>query len=71
MASEIDEIYVTLPEIVRETGQSRGIVYNWFKYHRYMDLEYKLGKPVVKREVYEQFKIDHPELVKSQVATAA
>lgn len=62
---EIEKLYITLPQIMRDTGQDRTTVRNWIKYHQFMPCETVLDRPVVRRELYEEFKRDHPELIKA------
>jgi hypothetical protein len=57
--------YLTAPQIARASGVDTKTVHNWLKYHRYMDFIYIVpGKPVVKREDFEKFKSEHPELIR-------
>lgn len=70
--AEIEENYVSVPEIANETGQEQVVVHRWIRYFRYLDAEYLKGKPLVKRADFEQFRIDHPELfLKKEVVEAA
>lgn len=57
--------YITIIEMARDSGQHRATVYNWLKYHRYMEYERVLEKTVVRRDVWERFKGEHPELIKT------
>lgn len=59
------EDVLTVPEIARDAGVDNQTVHNWLKYHRYMESERKLGRPVVQREEYDRFKREHPELIKT------
>lgn len=63
--AQIEDLYITIPQIAEECGVTQTTVRNWINYYRYLDREHILGKPAVKRAQYEQFKIDHPELVKA------
>lgn len=65
---EIDKLqadYISVPEIARDAGVITKTVHNWLKYHRYMPFIYIFGKPVVRRDDYESFKSEHPELIKA------
>ena len=64
---EIERVYITVPEIMFESGQDRNTVYNWLKYHGFMAYENVLGRPVVRREVFAEFKREHPELIKAPI----
>lgn len=65
-AEEIERTYITVPEIMADTGTHRTTVYNWLKYHKHMAYENVLGKPVVRRDEYARFKREHAELVEPQ-----
>ena len=67
-AAEIEQIYITVPEIMADCEQDRNTVYNWLKYHGYMPFESVLGRPCVRRQEYHAFKAAHPELIKAAVA---
>lgn len=62
-AEQIQEAYITVPEIMADCDTDRNTVYNWARYHRHFEFEYVLGRPVVTRAGYEEFKREHPELV--------
>lgn len=64
--SDIEREYMTPAQIAKDAGQDITTVCNWLNYHRYMIKETILGKPAVKKTNYEQFKLEHPELIKSQ-----
>lgn len=69
-AAEIEAYYITIPEIMADTGRDKNTVHNWLKYHKFMPYESVLGRPAVKREDYELFKVLHPELCHPSVPVA-
>lgn len=67
-AATIEQEYLTVSDIARDSGRELATVYNWLKYHRYLSYERVLGKTVVRRAEYQQFKREHPELMKKRRA---
>lgn len=65
-AEAIEREYITVTEIARESGQSLATVYNWLRYHHYLTYERILGRTVVRRAVWEEFKRTHPGMMRKR-----
>ena len=63
-AKAIEREYITVADIARESGQKLATVYNWLRYHGYMSYERVLGRTVVRRVEWEEFKRTHPGMMK-------
>lgn len=63
-AESIEQEYVTVTDIARESGQKLATVYNWLRYHGYLRYERVLGRTVVRRAEWDEFKKTHPGLMK-------
>ena len=62
---EIEAAFISVPQIMAETGGHRNTVYYWL---RFMQCETVFGRPLIPREEFERFKREHPELIKAPVS---
>ena len=63
-AQSIEQEYVTVTDIAQESGQKLATVYNWLRYHHYLSYERVLGRTVVRRAEWDEFKRTHTGLMK-------
>lgn len=68
---EIERNYLSVQEAAEAAGVNSPQIHSWAKYFRYFEMEYLKGKPLIKRESFDKFKVEHPELIKRQSAKAA
>lgn len=59
----LEEIYISVPEMAKETGVKAATAHSWLKYFRYMPTETIFGRPIVKRADFAKFKRDYPEVI--------
>lgn len=63
-AADVEREFITVTEMAVESGQKLAQVYNWLRYHRYFAYERVLGKTVVRRDEWEEFKKTHSHYIR-------
>lgn len=60
--NELESRYITVPEMAAEAGVTWSTVYGWLNYFRYLPFSRVLKRVVVRREDWQKFQGEHPEL---------
>ena len=63
---EIKHRYITVPEMRAEIGAGPFDIYNWVRADKFPRPITILGHYCLERETFEQWKREHPELIKNE-----